>query len=72
MSAQAFDPDHVARVILTVAAETNAAEARLIDQIIEAAEAGNCQRVLSLARAWRDKPPVEVVESALQHASGSR
>ena len=65
-------PDRLPQALLDVAAEVEATEARLKQQILAAARAGDCARVINIVTAWLTTPPAEVLAHALQDASESR
>jgi len=59
-------------VLLDIAAEVEAVERRLKEQIIEAARAGDCDRVVAIAEQWLTKPPADVLAHALIDAEEIR
>ncbi len=60
------------RALLAAADETERAEARLKREIIEAARAGDCARVIDIATRWLERPPVEIASSHLIHDPPAR
>ena len=60
------------QVLLDIAAEVEAIETRLKEQIIEAARAGDCDTVIAITEKWLTKPPAEVLAQALIPASPRR
>lgn len=58
-------PARLPQVLLDIASEVEAVETRLKEQIIAAARAGDCDRVVALAEQWLTKPPAEVLSHAL-------
>src|SRR5687768_5569006 len=61
-----------ARVALDIAAEVEAAETALKQQILDAARAGDCAQVISIIERWMVEPPTAVVSHALIDASDRR
>jgi len=50
-----------ARVVLSTAAEIEAAERQIREEIAEAAIKGDCPKVLDIFDRWRKLPTIEVV-----------
>ena len=55
------DGGRFARTLLTAAAEVEAAEARIKDEILAAARTGDCDRVIDVVTRWKTCPPCEVL-----------
>ena len=60
------------QALLDVAAEVEAAEAQIKQQILAAARAGDCDTVLTIVEKWLTTPPAEVLSHALQDANKTR
>ena len=60
------------QTLLAIAAEVEADETRLKQEILEAARASDCDRVITIVEKWLTTPPAEVLAHALQDANGSR
>lgn len=60
------------QVLLDIAAEVEAVEARLKEQIIAAARAGDCALVIDIVQRWQTEPPAEVLAHALITAGQRR
>lgn len=65
-------PDRLPQTLLDIAAEVEAAEVQIKQQILDAARAGACDRVISLVEQWLTEPPAEVLSNALHPASEVR
>jgi hypothetical protein len=60
-----------ARALLEVAAEVEAAELQIKQEVLGAARAGDCARIVEIVEALLTEPPVEVLSKTLP-SSGSR
>lgn len=65
-------PGRLPQTLLDIAAEVESVEARLKQLILDAARAGDCDRVIEIVEKWLDRPPAEVLSHALLDAGGSR
>jgi hypothetical protein len=57
--------------LVDIAAEVEAAEHQIKQEILTAARAGDIARIVELVEGWLARPPVEVLSKALP-SSGSR
>lgn len=62
-------PNRLPQVLLDIAAEVEAVEIRLKQQVLEAARAGDLAKVISITEKWLIEPPAEVLAHALLDAS---
>ena len=60
------------QVLLDIAAEVEADETRIKREVLEAARANDCDRVITIVEDWLAKPPAEVLSHALIDASEER
>lgn len=60
------------QVLIEVAAEVEAAEAAIKQEILAAARAGDCARVINIVEQWLTTPPAELLSHALLDAGESR
>jgi hypothetical protein len=58
--------------LIDVAAEVEATEHRLKQEILAAARAGDCDHVIEIVEKWLVEPPVEVLSKALPSSRGAR
>lgn len=57
-----------ARALLDIAAEVEAAEARIKAELLRAAAAGDCQRVADIVLRWMKSPATEVLADGEQRS----
>lgn len=60
------------RALLDIAAEVEADETRIKREVLEAARANDCDRVITIVERWLTEPPAEVLAANLIDAGGSR
>jgi hypothetical protein len=64
-SADSAGSDHIppafARTVLTIANDTERAERELRQEIITAARAGDCNRVIDIVLGWDNMPPLDAL-----------
>jgi hypothetical protein len=73
--AQVGDPRNAAALtsaLLDIAAEVEAAELQIKQQVLAAARAGDCDRIVEIVEKWLVEPPVEVLSEALPSSRGAR
>jgi hypothetical protein len=64
--------DRLPQVLLDLASEVEANEARLKRHILDAARAGDCDTVINIVEQWLTSPPAEVLADALLDAPDPR
>jgi hypothetical protein len=62
----------LARALLDTAAEVEAAEHQIKQEILTAARAGDCALIVEIVEKWLTEPPVEVLSNALPSSRGAR
>ena len=63
------EPDALARALLDIATEVEAAEQQLKEQILQAAADGECARVTTIVESWLTEPPTELLARTLPSSS---
>jgi hypothetical protein len=61
MNARPNPPDSFARTVLDVAAQVEAAETLIKQAILDAAQAGDCGRIIDIVTRWQRLPAAEVL-----------
>ncbi len=65
-------PDRLPQTLLDIATEVEADEARIKQEILDAARAGDCGTVITIVEQWLTTPPAELLSHALIDAGESR
>ena len=65
-------PNRLPQVLLNIAAEVDADETRIKQEVLKAARAKDHDRVINIVEEWLAKPPAEVLSSNLIDASEER